>query len=160
MPLREIRTLLLDTNGWLTYFLRRKEDLEAIDAIVALGTTNDLTLAYAPTTAKDLFYLIPRCLRERGGGSAVSYKPAAWACLNRLMEIAAAAPQTLGECERARMLRHEFGDFENNLIMASAAAVKADYVVTNDKRLLKAMPEDCITPARAVDLLGLTIPAV
>lgn len=157
MSLTQIRTLLLDTNSWLTYFLRRKEDLEAIDAVVAFGTTNDLTLAYAPTTAKDLFYIIPRALRERGGGN-VSYKPAAWACLNRLMEIAVAAPQTLGECELARMLSRECSDFEDNLILAAASTIKADYVVTSDKRLLKAMPEDCITPARAVELLGLEIP--
>lgn len=36
--------------------------------------------------------------------------------------------------------------------VAAAQSVKASYVVTNDKRMLAAMPEFCITPERTIEL--------
>lgn len=156
MPVTKVRSLLLDTNVWIDYFLGEGAELDAISALIAAGSSNEVTLSYAPTTAKDLFYVIPN--RARRVGENVSYLPLAWACIEHLMEIAVAAPQTLGECELARMLRRQCSDFEDNLILAAAATAKADCVVTSDRKLLKTMPEDCITPSRAVELLNLTIP--
>ncbi len=154
MPIGRIDTLLLDTNVWLDYFLREGPSVGAIERIVALGFEGRFTLAYAPTSAKDVFFIIPRRLRLRSDdvNGSESYLPAAWSCVGFMMEHAAAAPQALGECELARMMRRSFPDFEDNLIVAAAQSVKASYVVTNDKRMLAAMPEFCITPERAIEL--------
>lgn len=158
MPLMKASRLLLDTNVWLDYFLDEGPSVDAITEIASAGFSGKTLLLYAPTTAKDLFYLIPRRLRAldaNGESAASSYLPAAWACVDRMMEIAAAAPQSQAECELARMLRRTSSDFEDNLIVAAGETAQADYIVTNDKRLLSALPEACITPERAADLLSL-----
>ncbi len=180
MPLTKINTVLVDTNVWLDYFMGEGPELEAIKELVRLAHEGCLTLLYAPTTAKDLFYLIPRRLRrlvpedntsyapaawgciEKLMEIAVvpedntSYAPAAWGCIEKLMEIAVAAPLSFPECELARMLRKAFDDFEDNLVLAAAETAKADYVVTQDRAFLSAMPEVCITPSRALELLRIS----
>ncbi len=154
MPITKVSSLLLDTNVWLDYFMGEGPCLGEISQLVSRGQTNALTLLYAPTTAKDLFYLIPRRLWLRGGSDDVSYVPAARACLERMMEIAVAAPLSFPECELARMLNKKFPDFEDNLIIAAAQAAQADFIVTQDKAFLIQAPEACITPARAIELLS------
>ena len=152
MPLTRVSSLLVDTNVWLDYFMGEGPGLEATKGLVHLAHEGSLGLLYAPTTAKDLFYLIPRRLRRLGPDDGTCYQPAAWACIEKLMEVAAAAPLSFPECELARMLRHTFQDFEDNLVIAAAETAKADYVVTQDRALLAAMPEACVTPDRALEL--------
>ncbi len=155
MSVTKVTSLLLDTNVWLDYFMGEGPCIDEISRLISHAQASSLSLLYAPTTAKDLFYLIPRRLRMRGGDDGVSYAPAAWACLNRMMEIAAAAPLSFPECELARMLRKKFPDFEDNLIIAAAETAGVDYIVTQDKVFLKQVPEACITPVRALELLDL-----
>lgn len=157
MPLMHASRLLVDTNIWLDYFLAEGPSLAAIQGIIEASVDGRTDLLYAPTSAKDLFYLIPRRLRLADASDArkpaESYQPAAWACVERMMELATAAPLSYAECELARMLRSTFGDFEDNLIVAAGETAKADYIVTNDRQLLSAVPEACITPERALALL-------
>lgn len=151
--------LLFDTNVWLDYFFCRSESIEAINKLIASSFDDELVLMYAPSSAKDLFYLIPRYLGrlEESGKecSAASRKAVAWACLEKMMELAVAAPQSFAECELARMLKGAHDDFEDNLIIAAAETAEVDYVVTEDGRLRAAMPEVCISPERAFELMSI-----
>lgn len=153
MPLTRVSSLLVDTNVWLDYFMGEGPELGATQELVHLAYDGTLGLMYAPTTAKDLFYLIPRRLRRLGPDDGTCYRPAAWGCVEKLMEIAVAALLSFPECELARMLRRTFPDFEDNLVIAAAETAKADYVVTQDRPLLAAMPEACVTPTRALELV-------
>ena len=157
MPITDIDTLLLDTNIWVDYFLNTGDGVPAIDRLLELGDSNRFTLCFAPTTAKDVFFILPRRLRlmDANGSSAQSYLPAAWACLDYILEHATCATLSLGECELARMMRGRFHDFEDNLIVAAANTANADYIVTSDRKMLERMPEACITPERALELLEL-----
>lgn len=154
MQVTGVRSVLLDTNVWLDYFMGEGPNLVEISRLVSIAETGSLSLLYAPTSAKDLFYLIPRRLRRRGGEDNVSYAPAAWACVGRMMEIASAAPISFPECELARMLRKKYPDFEDNLIIAAAETADVDYIVTQDQAFIREVPEACITPARALELIG------
>lgn len=153
MQVTKVRSVLLDTNVWLDYFMGEGPNLQDISRLIAIAEGGSLSLLYAPTSAKDLFYLIPRRLRRRGGDDGVSYAPAAWACLGRMMEIASAAPLSFPECELARMLRRKYPDFEDNLIIAAAETADVDYIVTQDQAFIRQVPEACITPARALELI-------
>ncbi len=55
----------------------------------------------------------------------------------------------------ARMLGKRMPDLEDNLIIASGETADVDYVVTRDRRMLEAMPEVCLTPARALEMIGI-----
>ena len=153
------RSLLLDTNIWLDYFLGTGSSIDAISQIVESGASGSVSLLFAPTSAKDLFYILPRRLRRASGGTSpgcgedASYRAVAWACVERMMELAVAAPLSHAECQLARMLGDELADFEDDLIVAAAETANADLIVTNDRAFLRSMPEACVTPERACRLL-------
>ena len=149
------KRLLVDTNVWLDYYLQEGAFGEAT-RLVELAEAGKIDLLYAPTTAKDLFYILPRRLARRNvNGDNASFIPAAWACIEHMMQVATASPLSLAECEMARMLGKHMPDLEDNLIIASGDTADVDYVVTSDRRMLEVMPEVCLTPARALELIGI-----
>lgn len=145
---------LLDTNVWIDYFCGNDPD-GSIAGLLELSVRGAIDILYAPTSAKDVFYIIPRRLKRAQmseGCSRESYNSVSWACLEAMMELGVAAPQSFAECEMAKMLRGSYCDFEDNLIMAAGETAKADFVVTSDRGMLESMPEACMTPARALEL--------
>ena len=137
----EAKHLLVDTNVWLDYYLQEGAFDEA-KRLVELAEAGKIDLLYAPTTAKDVFYILPRRLARRNvNGINVSFASASWACIEHMMQVATASPLSLAECEMARMLGKHMSDLEDNLIIASGETADVDYVVTSDRRMLEAMPE-------------------
>ena len=133
----EAKRLLVDTNVWLDYYLQEGAFDEA-KHLVELAEAGKIDLLYAPTTAKDAFYILPRRLARRNtNGISVSFASASWACIEHMMQVATASPLSLAECE----------------IIASGETADVDYVVTSDRRMLEAMPEVCLTPARALEMI-------
>mgnify|MGYP000370236434 CR=1 FL=1 len=115
----EAKRLLVDTNVWLDYYLQEGAFDEA-KHLVELAEAEKIDLLYAPTTAKDVFYILPRRLaRRNANGVNVSFAPASWACIEHMMQVATASPLSLAECEMARMLGKRMPDLEDNLIIAS-----------------------------------------
>ncbi len=58
------KRLLVDTNVWLDYYLQEGAFDEA-KRLIELAEAGKIDLLYAPTTAKDLFYIVPRRLAQR-----------------------------------------------------------------------------------------------
>ena len=153
--------LLADTNFWLAYLLKETGFYEPCARILEETAAGNAELYVAPTTVKDVFYMVPRRLRRmdaQEGRESVSYRPAAWACIEFMLDCATPVPLSMAECEGARMLRNSVGDFEDGLILAAAERAEADYVLTFDRALLAALPEIFITPARCLELLPLRFP--
>lgn len=149
--------LLLDTNIWMSYFTREDSTYRDCELLLETAVANDAPLLVSPTTLKDVFYLIPRRFHRQdasAGKDNISYEPVAWGCLDFMLDIATPSPLSLIECTMANTLRGRFGDFEDNLILATGESAGAEYIVTYDKPLLKRFPEACITPKRALELLG------
>lgn len=150
--------LSLDTNVWINYFLKEEPNYRDCAKLLETAIAVEANLFVAPTTLKDVFYLIPRCLRRQdvreGRADEASYAPAAWACVDFMLDIATPTPLSLAECSMARMLRTRFGDFEDNLLLATNETAQVDYIVTYDRPLLKQFPEVFVTPRRALELLG------
>lgn len=152
--------LLIDTNVWVGYFTRDERTCRACEELLETAIAHDVTLLVSPTTLKDVFYLIPRCFRRQDmaeGKPAGTYVPAAWGCLEFMLEIATPSPISLAECSMARAFKKRFGDFEDSLILASGETAGADYIVTYDKPLLQAFPEIFVTPERAIELLDIAL---
>lgn len=152
------RSLLLDTNVWLDYLLGADEPGAQAKQLIMRCIEQDIPLLYAPTSLKDVFYILPRRLRMRSAAGEPlrdeSLRPIAWACVRIMTELGVAAPQSLPECNLAWMLRHEHSDFEDNLVMAAAETSNAGYVVTSDKAMLDHYAPSCITPSQALRLLA------
>jgi len=151
-------SFLVDTSVWLSYLIRDEFGYADAKDFLLEAEERGSSLLYTATSLKDVFYLVPRRLRARmvGSGSVeagVSFAPAAWACVRTMTEIATAVPLSLPECDLAWMLRNKHGDFEDDLIIAAAETCDADYVVSNDQRLLERFAPVCITPRQATELL-------
>lgn len=147
---------LFDTNIWLYYFLGEDVYKHEIMDLIASGQDDGVDILFTPTTAKDLFYVLPRALRRAGAiGPDETMGSIAWSCLERMFELATPAPQSAAECHIARMLQPAISDFEDAMIIASAETAGADYIVTLDKELLRDMPEVCVDPARARELAAI-----
>ena len=153
--MKVISRLLLDTNVWMYYFMGTPDHLPAISRLIEMCVSADVDILYAPTSLKDVFYLIPRSFKREDAytPTASTYLPAAWACAKRMMELGTAAPLSASECEMARMLQSQVSDLENGLVLAAADRAQADYVVTYDQGLLKAVPEECVTAERVLELI-------
>ncbi len=52
-----------------------------------------------------------------------------------------------------RPLRDQHAEIEDNLIVAACMRIKADYLVTNDEKLLRHAPVAAVTPRQMVRLL-------
>lgn len=148
--------LLIDTNVWLDYFMRSGGAQGTCERLFEAAVEAEADLLVSPTTLKDVFYLIQRRFKRQDtleGKTGTSYEPAAWACIEFMLEIATPSPLSLVECSMARTLHGKFGDYEDNLILATGESAQADYIVTSDNPLLARFPEACITPVRAIELL-------
>ena len=154
----EIRSLLIDTNLWVDYFVGNEPYAREVMELFEECDRRAVTLMYAPTSLKDVFYLVPRSLRRAAIDSGtdvgdVSFKPAAWACVEKMTEIAVSATLSLAECELAWMLRNSHADLEDDLVVAAAETGKASYVVTYDTELLRHFAPVCVTPSQVLTLL-------
>ncbi len=153
------RRLLLDTNIWIAFFLDMGALTDEITELVNSCMRNSIELLYAPTTLKDVFYIVPRQLKrieeEKGEQTSPAARRAtAWACAQGMREIATPAPLTGAECDLAHMLRSLNADLEDNLVVACAETCHADYIVTLDKQLIEAFSPSCVTPAQALSAIA------
>ena len=159
MGMLSAKTFLVDTNVWIYYFIASEPHYEAILSFFEAVDERGGTLLYAPTTLKDVFFLIPRILRREALAAdqleETSFAPVAWACARTMTEIAVAAPLSLPECDLAWMLRTKHADLEDNLVIAAAETCNADYVVSYDHDMLEHFSPACITPEQANHLLSI-----
>ena len=155
------KTLLLDTNVWLSYYLGSREDSDLAKQLLNLAVENDAQLAYAVTTAKDLFFLLAAdCKRayktEHGQlteAAAAAANELAWGCVRHLSELAIAVPCDHTDVWMAQKQRRLHGDFGDGLVVAAAMRVKADLLVTADKALLLHAPVAAVDVADAIKYL-------
>ena len=151
-------SVLIDTCVWVAYLMGVQPHCAETTQLFEACAQNDVTLLYAPTTLKDVFCIVPRqarrdALAAGADVTGVSFSPLAWAAVQKITEIAAAAPQALPECELAWMLRSRHADLGNNLIVAAAETSGADYVVTYDQAFISHYTPACVTPAQLLALL-------
>lgn len=148
--------LLVDTDVWIDYFLERNpEKHEMAMRFVTAATAAGTALYTSSATMPDLFFLLcqetKRCLRERGKvvdeGMAAAVRESAWSSMRSIMELSMVVPVGRNEALRAMTYRELHDDFEDDLILAAAARVDVDFVVTNDTALMRHAPVACLCPA-------------
>lgn len=159
-------TLLIDANVWLDHYLGRgggEGDKASAATELLLRAANDdaIKLAYSSMTAKDVFFLVGRILKDelRESGQEVDEATAqaanevAWQCIDNMTELAIAVPADETDLWMARKQRDAQADLEDALILAAAQRAKADHLVTGDKQLLARAPALAITPEALLEKL-------
>lgn len=155
--------MVLDTNVWLDSYLDHREGTADARALITFAIENDITLAYAATSTKDVFYIVASEMkyRARKDTGALSEEQAractalAWGCIENMASVAVAAPVGEPQVWLARHYRSLHNDYEDDLILAAVETSKADYLVTNDQRLMGKSPAPAFTSADMLAYLQL-----
>lgn len=155
-------TLLLDTNYWLDLFLPDRPGYVDAAKFIEYAIVHDLNLVYAGVSAKDVFYIVQRRLKqmaveeegELSQEAAIASNESAWACVNYMTEWAAAAPVGEAQIWFAQRFKKIHSDFEDDLIIGVLETCKADYLVTSDRNLAKKAPVGAFSPKEMLEYLS------
>lgn len=155
--------LLLDTNVWLDNFLGARPVADASRRLIDVAVKRGMTLLCALTSIKDAYYMLwqefKRDLRASAtraltADAAAAAEEAAWACVQSLREIATVVGADESDLWLAERHHRVHRDLEDNLVVAAAQRSHADYLVTNDARLLAKATVPAVSPADMLALLG------
>ena len=152
--------IMLDTNVVVDYLLGRKPACDECRKLIVAHAEGRHAVYVSALSLKDAYYLVAMQLKrmERIASGALSEDMAnaaneiAWSCVRQLIDCLIVVPTGRGESLHALTFKSVHGDFEDDLIVASALSAKADYLVSNDEKLLKHAPIACLTSA---DMLAL-----
>jgi predicted nucleic acid-binding protein len=156
-----MRKIMLDTNVVVDYLLGREPGCSDCAKILAMHAAAEVVACVSALTLKDAYYLVSMQLKrmERQASGNLSEHRAqaaneiAWACVRQLVENTVTLPTGRAESLYALVLRPLHGDFEDDLVVATALGANVDYLVSNDERLVGHSPIACLTSSDARALL-------
>lgn len=149
------KTLLLDTNIWLDYYIADRPGGDDAIALVSRASVDEITLAYPSLSVKDLFYVlnqeVKKEFREKYGSlteaQARACREYAWACVDSMRDIAVAVPIGEPQVWLACHYKDLHDDFEDDLVLAALETSKADFLVTNDEALCRKASKGALSAA-------------
>ena len=153
--------LLVDTNGWVDYFLGRQYDVSDTVEFFTFVRTHDVSVVYPVHILKDVFFFVQKELKARARAegrldeaAVLSIRKLAWACVQTMRETAVAVAADESDVTMACTYREIIGDLEDDLVLAAAERVHPDILVTYDKQLLRSAPVAItLTPGDAMKAL-------
>lgn len=159
---KRVLKLLIDTNVWLDYFLGRTNATEPITELFSRAAeAEDVALFSSSLSAKDVYYILGRTLKDdarRGGAltpeAIAGADETAWACVRLIRQKSIIASVGADEVFDSFMFKQHHNDFEDDLVLGVANRIDADYVVTEDKNLIKHTNGICINAEQALRLVG------
>ena len=156
-----MRKVMLDTNVVVDYLMGREPGCSDCARLIAMYSACELSLYVSTLTLKDAYYLVSTQLKrmERqasgrlGDGMAHAANEVAWTCVRQLIDNVLVLPTGRAESLQALVLRPVHGDFEDDLVVATALGADIDILVSNDTELVKHAPIACLTSSDAISLL-------
>lgn len=156
--------LLIDTNVWLDYFLGRTNATEPIVELFSRAAeAEDIVLFSSSLSVKDVYYILGRTMKadaRRVGAltpeAIAAADETAWMCVRLIRQKSIIASVGADEVFDSFVFRHHHNDFEDDLMLGVANRIDADYVVTEDRNLIKHTNGVCIDARQALRLVGET----
>ena len=154
MEERQQLRILVDTNVWLDRFVPQRPGAAHARRLFARCSRDDILLMYPPHTMQDVFYLVARdaeaWIRSQKGllsdEAAAAANSQAWECACSMSEMATMVSMGQGDLWVALKYRELHNDLEDDLVIAVAQRVGADYLVTSDKQLIAKSLVPALTP--------------
>lgn len=169
MSTEGVLKLLIDTNVWMDYFSGRSDRTANVVHLIEIADASERIALFASSlSVKDVSYLVSaaikqECRRKTGSLSANAISAAdetAWACVRQMRELALIAPVGADEVFDSFVFKYHHNDFEDDLMLGVANRIDADYVVTEDKNLIKHTNGVCINADQALRLVeGSNVPS-
>ena len=153
--------ILLDTNVLIDYYLGAKPICDDVTRIIDLSADGKNALYISPLILKDAYYVISASLKrmermQKGKVSPSAAQAAAevgWACARHALDTFLIAPDSRSSCLDAFTLRPLHNDLEDNLVVACARELGADFLVSSDAQLKAHAPIAVMAPADMALLL-------
>ena len=153
--------VVVDTNVWLDFYLAARPGHQVAQRALLAAVEREISLLYAATGAKDVYYLtslnLKRDARMTAGtltqADALAIAEMSWGFVTNLCEIATAVGADNADVWLAIKYRHLHRDFEDNFVLAAAQRAKADLILTTNEALMRHAPVACLAPEGLVALL-------
>ena len=149
---KRVLKLLIDTNVWLDYFLARTNATRPIVELLSRAAeAEDIVLFSSSLSVKDVYYILGRTMKA---------DETAWACVRLIRQKSIIASVGADEVFDSFVFKYHHNDFEDDLMLGVANRIDADYVVTEDKNLIKHTNGVCINVQQALKLVeGSNVPS-
>lgn len=162
MSNRPVR-LMIDTNVWIDNYCGWHKDSASCKRLLAMACAKGYELYYPVHVLKDVLYMTgleyKRQARQHNGSlteaDAMGAQEVALGCMRNLMELATPVGADGSDIWLANKYLPVHHDFEDNLVLAACKRVKADYLVTNDLKLIQNADVLAKTPAQMIELIKL-----
>lgn len=152
---------ILDTNAWLAYLLNTEGPQRPVTLLVRRILAMGGSIAMTASIRKDVYYIACHEIKrlwhsdhpdqQMNDDCARLVRNVAWSLLDEMDEIATVVPVSMREDFLARHLRDSHDDYEDDLLIGTARAIKARMIVTYDKDLIAHFPTLCVQPAIALE---------
>ena len=153
----EVPVILIDTNVWLDMYIPQRQGAQVAARLVEVAQEQGASLLFASHACLDVFQRVSfeqkswvrRSHGELTEAWARTIKGYAWDCVNDMQEIAAGVPTDSSDLYLACRQR----DRHDDLVIAACRRAGANYLVTNDRKLLRHAPLEAKTAAEMLQLL-------
>ncbi|MBR3181895.1 MAG: PIN domain-containing protein [Eggerthellaceae bacterium] len=152
--------IVVDTSVWLDNYLADRPNAGQSRSFIMQARESGVQLTYPIHCLNDIYLLIQshlkRAARSQGElteDDAAAIREIAWACIENMREFATAVGADESDAWKVCKYRHLTNDLEDNFVLAAAERVPADFLVTNDQRLLRKSTVNAYTPEDAVIVL-------
>lgn len=157
----EVSVILIDTNVWLDMYIPRRQGAQMAARLIEVAQEQGASLLFASHACLDVFQKVSfeqkSWVRSSYGelteAWARSIKGYAWDCVNDMREIATGVPTDSSDLYLACRQRDRHDDLEDDLVIAACRRAGANYLVTNDRKLLRHAPLEAKTAAEMLQLL-------
>lgn len=155
------KTIMVDTNVWVDLYVPGRPLRDASLAFFKAVQRDDVELVFTLDIARAVYRVVSheakRWVRQDKGSLSDAYAKAiaahGWDFVESMQEQATAIGSATADLWLASKLRDEHAEIEDNLIVAACMRIEADYLVTNDEKLLRHAPVAAVTPQQMVRLL-------
>lgn len=155
--------IMVDANVWVDSFCADHAESLASRAFISQAAEAGATLLFPVHIAKDVLYVVQhelkrRVLTEKGSvdeASARAIGEAALAFVRNMTENATAVGADASDLWLADKYLALHRDYEDNLVLAASKRAGADYLVTNDRKLLEHADLAAKTPRQMMSILVL-----
>ncbi len=155
--------VLVDSCVWVDSYLGDHPKHDESLAFLREAWDKDVTLLYGASKLESMFYVLAaemkRIIRAEKGAlsdaDALAARAFAWGCVENIRELATSVGLNEGDLWLASKYRSVSPDLEDNVLLAAAKRVNADYLVTWDAALLRTPVVRTATPSEMREVLKL-----
>lgn len=160
---REPLRIMVDTNVWVDSYCPDHSESDASRAFLTESMKEEAQLFFPVHIAKDVLYIIRHELKrailsETGsidGETSRAISQISLAFVKNMTESATPVGADASDLWLAEKYLSLHGDYEDNLVLAACKRIDADFLVTNDRRLLEHADIAAKTPRQMMTILSL-----